>query len=132
MSNFTPNSNTSVLKKTTAISLILLIFLQLAGGANIAYAFTASRLLPLPVNNTGEHYSKTQLNKGFNFSQFQEVEDTEEDVAKNASLQYNHHIPPYNYTPIFSAKSKHFLIHFGSAIKDKLPCRSILYCSFLI
>jgi hypothetical protein len=119
------------LKRTVAISLIAIIFLQLAGGPGIALAFNTNNVVT-PHYTKGTHCSKYQQTDLFNFSQFLEIEDIEEDTAKNVAFFTTEQLFTYDYLPLFSSDNKHFLIHFVSAIKDRLPDRNILYCSFLI
>ncbi|HEY9176288.1 MAG TPA: hypothetical protein VIN07_01295 [Flavipsychrobacter sp.] len=119
------------MKKTVAIGLIAIIFLQLSGGSAIASAFNTSSLTTTHYTK-GTHCTKHQQTDLFNLSQFLEVEDTEEGVAKSIAFPVSDQLATYNFLPSFTTANKHFLIHFASAIKDRLPNRKILYCTFLI
>ncbi len=118
------------MKKAVVLLLVFLTSFQLSGG----YALAAA-LSPVATANSAHESSKQTISQKHSslfhyLNQLLNQEEKEEDF--NKSLAQAVALPPqlYQFEPVFSVQNKHFLIHYASSIKGKLPSLYLLHNIF--
>lgn len=120
-------------KRFLLLLLICLTCFNLAGGYAIAATVLASS--PVSTDITPEHPRQHILKKSsFDVQAFQVNKETEEEEDSDllSLLLLDSTGLFYTFSPDFELINKHFLVHYGAAIKGKLPALYLLNDSFII
>ncbi|MBD1396443.1 hypothetical protein H9Q13_04645 [Pontibacter sp. JH31] len=121
------------MKRFLLLLLICLTCFNLAGG----YAIAATIMSESPVSTDvlPEHSRQHILKKAsFELQAFQVNKETEEEEDTVQSILFTAANKGlfYDFVPEFEIVNKHFLVHYGAAIKGRFPAIYLLKDSFLL
>jgi hypothetical protein len=119
-------------KKILQYLLITLTCFNLAGGYAIAATTIAQATSPEASHILPHRPHQQELKKSAYDVQLLQLnkEDSEEDDLVPPFFAIGSLGVPYQFTPDFKLLNKHFLLHYGAAIKDKHPDAYILHQNF--
>ncbi|MDX5423258.1 MAG: hypothetical protein LPK14_13455 [Hymenobacteraceae bacterium] len=118
------------MKRFLLLLLVCLTCFNLAGGYAIAATVLNSSVVSTDI--VPEHARQHILKKSSIQLQVLQVnKETEEDESALFALRPSHSSGLfYAFAPDFELLNKHFLVHYGAAIKDKLPAVYLLHSVF--